>query len=34
MPPPLIVGKGLEAIQGGHEQIKKGVSAKKVVIEL
>ena len=34
MPPPLIIGKGLEAIQSGLDENKNGVSAKKVVIEL
>ncbi|KAG6363871.1 hypothetical protein INS49_008974 [Diaporthe citri] len=33
-PPPLVVGKGLEAIQEGINQNKKGVSFKKVVVEL
>lgn len=33
-PPPLVVGKGLEAVQKGLDENKKGVSAKKVVIEL
>ncbi|TKA68533.1 hypothetical protein B0A49_13457 [Cryomyces minteri] len=34
MPPAVIIGKGLEAIQNGLDENKKGVSAKKVVIEL
>lgn len=34
LPPPLVVGKGLEAIQGGIDQNKKGVSFRKVVVEL
>jgi hypothetical protein len=34
IPEPLIVGKGLERIQEGLDTNKKGVSAKKVVIEL
>lgn len=34
LPEPLIVGKGLESIQKGLDENKKGVSAKKVVIEL
>ncbi|KAK3691606.1 hypothetical protein LTR37_018561 [Vermiconidia calcicola] len=34
LPEPLVVGKGLEAIQEGLDRSKKGVSAKKVVIEL
>ena len=34
LPPPLVVGKGLEAIQGGMDQSKKGVSFRKVVVEL
>ncbi|KAI3401495.1 hypothetical protein diail_10929 [Diaporthe ilicicola] len=34
LPPPLVVGKGLEAIQDGVDQNKKGVSFKKVVVEL
>lgn len=34
LPPPLVVGKGLGAIQGGIDQNKKGVSFKKVVVEL
>ncbi|WPG99406.1 Hypothetical protein R9X50_00222000 [Acrodontium crateriforme] len=33
-PEPLVVGKGLESIQAGMDANKKGVSAKKVVIEL
>ncbi|KAI7773297.1 hypothetical protein LA080_011346 [Diaporthe eres] len=34
LPPPLVVGKGLEAIQEGIDQNKKGVSFRKVVVEL
>lgn len=34
MPPPLIVGNGLEAVQQGLDLSRSGVSAKKVVIEL
>lgn len=34
LPPPLVVGKGLEYIQEGIDQNKKGVSFKKVVVEL
>lgn len=34
LPSPLVVGKGLETIQGGIDQNKKGVSYKKVVVEL
>lgn len=34
LPEPLIVGKGLESIQKGLDIHRKGVSAKKVVIEL
>lgn len=34
VPEPLVVGKGLEAVQKGLEKNKQGVSAKKVVIEL
>lgn len=34
VPEPLIVGKGLEAVQKGLDTNKAGVSAKKVVIEL
>ena len=33
VPEPLVVGKGLEAVQRGLEKNKEGVSAKKVVIE-
>jgi hypothetical protein len=33
-PEPLIVGKGLEAIQEGMEMVWEGVSAKKVVVVL
>ena len=34
VPPPHVVGKGLEKIQTGFEVQKKGVSAKKVVVSL
>lgn len=34
VPEPLVVGKGLEAVQKGLDTNKAGVSAKKVVIEL
>lgn len=34
LPEPLVVGKGLEAVQSGLDKNKEGVSAKKVVIEL
>ncbi|QIW96703.1 hypothetical protein AMS68_002221 [Peltaster fructicola] len=34
IPPPLVVGSGLEAVQKGCDENKKGVSAKKVVIKL
>lgn len=34
LPPPLVVGKGLEAIQDGIDQNKEGVSYNKVVVEL
>jgi len=34
VPPPHVVGKGLESVQKGCDMNKKGVSAKKVVIEL
>lgn len=34
LPPPLVVGQGLGAIQEGIDQNKKGVSFKKVVVEL
>lgn len=34
VPEPLVVGKGLESVQKGLDENKKGVSAKKVVIEL
>lgn len=34
LPPPLVAGKGLGAIQEGIDQNKKGVSFKKVVVEL
>lgn len=33
LPPPLVVGKGLEAIQEGIDQNRKGVSYRKVVVE-
>ena len=34
LPEPFVVGKGLESIQEGVDANKKGVSAKKVVVEL
>lgn len=34
VPEPLVVGKGLETIQKAVETQKKGVSARKVVVEL
>lgn len=34
LPPPLVAGKGLQAVQDGIDQNKKGVSFRKVVIEL
>lgn len=34
MPEPMIIGKGLEIVQEAFEVQKKGVSAKKVVVEL
>lgn len=34
LPPPLVVGKGLGAFQDGVDQNKKGVSYRKVVVEL
>ena len=34
LPEPLVVGKGLESVQKGLDENKKGVSAKKVVVEL
>jgi NADPH:quinone reductase-like Zn-dependent oxidoreductase len=34
VPPPLIIGKGLENVQAGCNKNKEGVSARKVVIEL
>ena len=34
LPEPLVVGKGLENVQKGLDENKKGVSAKKVVVEL
>ena len=33
-PDPLIVGKGLEYVQAGLDMMRKGVSAKKVVVSL
>jgi hypothetical protein len=33
-PPPLIFGKGLEAIQGACDRWREGVSCQKVVVEL
>jgi len=34
LPEPVVIGKGLESCQAGLDENKKGVSAKKVVIEL
>jgi len=34
VPEPLVVGKGLDAVQKGYDEQKKGVSFRKVVIEL
>ena len=34
VPEPMVVGKGLESVQKGLDENKKGVSAKKVVVEL
>lgn len=34
LPEPLVMGKGLENVQKGLDENKKGVSARKVVIEL
>ena len=34
LPEALVIGKGLESVQKGFDENKKGVSAKKVVIEL
>ena len=34
LPEPMVVGKGLEKVQEGCDVNKKGVSAKKVVVEL
>lgn len=34
LPEPMSVGKGLENVQKGLDESKKGVSAKKVIIEL
>ena len=34
LPEPMIIGKGLESCQAGLDENKKGVSAKKVVVEL
>jgi NADPH:quinone reductase-like Zn-dependent oxidoreductase len=34
VPEPMVIGKGLESIQKGMDENKKGVSAKKVVVEL
>ncbi|CAA9963304.1 hypothetical protein PTNB73_06804 [Pyrenophora teres f. teres] len=34
VPEPLVVGKGLEAVQKGYDEQKKGVSFRKVVVEL
>jgi hypothetical protein len=33
-PPPLVVGRGLEAIQGACDRWREGVSRQKVVVEL
>lgn len=33
LPEPLVIGKGLDAVQKGLDKNKEGVSAKKVVIE-
>lgn len=33
-PPPEVVGKGLEYLQEGLDRLKKGVSAKKLVVVL
>ena len=33
-PSPLVVGKGLEYVQAGLDLLRKGVSAKKVVVSL
>lgn len=33
-PAPMVVGQGLEAIQGGLERLNKGVSASKLVVML
>ena len=33
-PKPLVVGEGLEAVQGGLDRLKEGVSARKVVVRL
>jgi len=33
-PEPLVIGKGLELVQEAFEVLKKGVSAKKVVVSL
>jgi threonine dehydrogenase-like Zn-dependent dehydrogenase len=34
LPEPLVVGKGLESLQKGLDQMREGVSARKVVVEL
>ena len=34
LPPPTVVGKGLESIQTALERMKTGVSATKLVVEL
>jgi hypothetical protein len=34
LPPPLVIGKGLEHIQEALEKSKAGVSARKLVVEL
>lgn len=34
VPEPLVVGKGLDAVQKGYDEQKKGVSFRKIVVEL
>lgn len=34
MPPAEVVGEGLDTIQGAMDELKKGVSAKKIVVKL
>lgn len=34
LPEPMVIGKGLESVQKGLDENKKGVSAKKVVVDL